>query len=196
MVAVAMPWRSAPKREALFTVTTEHYARLGLPIFTADSDEDKPFSRSQAINRAVALAFEAGHGTIVISDADTLVQAGPLARAVDMTSRDGKSRLPYDKYILMTQGQTNLYVHTGRVTGDVYEGACSGVLVVRVDTFYQLGQFDERYVGWGYEDIDFAVRAQFERVPGTCWGMYHEPDERAELTAANKALLRDTHGDV
>lgn len=195
MVAVAMPWRSAPKREALYNLVTEKYAQLGLPIFTADSDPG-PFSRSQAINRAVARAYDAGHATIVISDADTLVQAGPLARAVDLTSRDGKSRLPYDKYILMTQGQTNLFVHTGSVTGDVYEGACSGVLVVRVDTFYQIGQFDERYLGWGYEDIDFAIRAQFERVPGTCWGMYHEPDERAELTAANKLLLKETHGDV
>jgi len=103
---------------------------------------------------------------------------------------DRKSRLPYDKYILMTKLQTDLFIHRGRVTGDEYVGACSGVLVIHRETWDLLGGFDERYVGWGAEDVEFAIRHQFERVPGTCWGMWHPPAERGALTQANMDRLR------
>lgn len=196
MTAICIPWRPSATRQSLFEVVTEHYAETlpDFPIYTSDS-EGPVFSRSRAINRTVIRAFEAGHEVAVINDADTLCGTLPLHSAIAKTSTDKKSRLPYDKYILMDQAQTNRYVNTHEVTGGAYEGACSGILVVHRDTWYKLGGFDERYIGWGYEDIDFAIRHQFEREHGTCWGMWHPPEDRSESAPANLRLLRDTYGE-
>lgn len=190
MVAFCIPWREAPKRTPLMVEVLEQIeARYEWPIYLSDSD-GPVFSRAQAINRAVVRAFESGHEVVVINDADTLCESLPMEMAVAGTSEDKKSRLPYDQYILMGEGHTGLFLISGEVTGPVYEGACSGVLVVHRDTWYELGGFDERYVGWGAEDVEFAIRHQFERVPGKCWGMWHEPDERGELTRLNMERLR------
>lgn len=190
MVAICIPWREAPKRIPLLTVVMDEIeSRYPWPIFFSDS-EGPVFSRARAINRAVVRAFENGHEVVVINDADTLCQPLPLEMAVARTSEDKKSRLPYDKYILMNEPQTNVYVNTHVVTGGAYDGACSGVLVVHHEAWDKLGGFDERYVGWGAEDVEFAIRHQFEREHGTCWGMWHEPDERGELTRLNMERLR------
>lgn len=189
MVALCIPWRSTPDRAELFTVVQRAYAGSRWPLFTADS-EGPVFSRARAINRAVVRAFEAGHEVVIINDADTLCDRQSLRSAIWRTKQDKKSRLPYDRYILMGEGHTGLFMNSGEVTGPVYEGACSGVLVVHRDTWDELGGFDERYVGWGAEDVEFAIRHQFERTPGKCWGMYHPPAERGPLTKANMDRLR------
>ena len=191
MVAICIPWRPTPERQPLLDAVVVEYNRRGntLPYVLADSD-GPVFSRAQAINRAVNRAFADGHEVVVINDADTLCDPESLGVAVWLTAGDKQSRLPYSKYILMTQGQTNLYLATGTVAGDEYLGACSGVLVVHKDTWNELGGFDERYIGWGAEDVEFAIRHQFERIPGTCWGLYHTPDERGALTQANMDRLR------
>jgi hypothetical protein len=190
MVAFCIPWREAPKRIPLLTtVLDEIESRYEWPIYFSDP-EGPIFSRARAINRAAVRAFENGHEVVVINDADTLFQAQSLETAVARTMADKKSRLPYDQYLLMDQGDTNRYVATREVGGMVYDGACSGVLVIHRDTWSELGGFDERYIGWGAEDVEFAIRHQFERVPGKCWGMWHEPDERGELTRLNMERLR------
>jgi len=190
MTAIAIPWRPAPKRQALFDAVVEFYHGTYIEDIYLDDSEGPVFSRSRAINKAVARVFEDGHEVVVIGDADTVCEVIPLYSAIADTYKDKKSRLPYDKYILMGEGHTGLFLNSGEVTGPVYDGACSGILVVHRDTWRELGGFDERYVGWGAEDVEFAIRHQFIREPGKCWGMWHEPDERGELTRLNMERLR------
>lgn len=194
MVAVCIPWRSAPKREPLLDEVEGWYRSFDVPIFFADSDPDQEFSRAQAINRAVADAAAAGHGLFVINDADTLPEYLALYEAITLTDKDGKPRLPYDKYVLMDANQTALFRHSGELPdGPVYDNACSGVQVFRLDSWLVLGGYDERYRGWGHEDSDLGVRAQFERVPGRIWSLWHEPDDRSVSGPRNLEIFNSTH---
>jgi len=167
-----------------------------MPLWWTVSDsEPGPFNRSQARNRAVAHAKEKGAKIIVLSDADTIPEAGPLERAIQLTREDGKPRLPYDRYYLLNKAETEKFV-----AGDWFDlraswvyPSVSGVSVLSVDWFMD-NQYDERYVNWGHEDNDFAARAQFERVSGNVYAMWHTPDERGSATDANLKLYKETYG--
>jgi hypothetical protein len=195
MVAICIPWRPSAARQPLFEVVRNHYwDTTRFELYTADSD-GPVFSRSQAINKAVTAAFEDGHEVAVINDADTLCQILPLFSAIEKTRDDRKSRLPYDKYILMDEPGTRQYFATGELSGGAYEGACSGVLVIHRDTWATLGGFDEAFIGWSMEDVDFGIRHQFERECGTVWSLWHPPEDRTESVPRNLKILRAKHGE-
>ena len=190
-VAICIPWRSAPKREPLLRAVLD--TLLGFSVYFGESDPGE-FSRSQAANRAVGQALDAGHDVVVVNDADTISTRRSLLTAIELTREDGEPRLPYDEYVLMDQAQTDLYSVTGLLpNGPTYDNACSGVLVFRADSWREIGGFDERYRGWGHEDSDMGVRAQFARVPGRVWSLWHEPDDRSVSNPRNLKIFNDTH---
>lgn len=187
-----VPWRPSPERTRLLDVVRAYYERT-FPVsawYFADSDGPE-FSRSQAINKAVEAAQYDGHKLIVINDADTMATRESIENALALTKQDQLTRLPYDEYILMTQPETEDYIVSGRINGRIYDGAVSGVIVTHVDSFVG---FDERFTGWGAEDVEFAIRSKIERVPGRCWALLHTAEQRDVSFPRNRQILRDTHG--
>jgi len=170
---------------------------LGYTVYFADSDPGE-FSRAQAANKAVAQALAEGHDVVVVNDADTISTPSSLRNAIDRTRLDGRPRLPYDKYVLMDQPQTESYlkspVWSNLPDEPEYVGSVSGVLVFRSDSWLDIGGFDERYRGWGHEDNDMAARAGFDRVPGRVWSLYHQPDDRSVSDPRNLRIYRETYG--
>lgn len=192
-VAICVPWRPTPSRLPLFDYITRWVEReLGWPVITGDTD-DVVFNRSAARNAAVR-ASDAD--VVVILDADTVGQPQAFRRAVEATYADGVTRLPYTRCFVLDEHDTARAL-AGHPLPPRYEvrGACGGALVLRRDVYDSLGGHDERYTGWGYEDVDFAKRAKPERVQGCIWALRHERDVQGELSERNLNLLVATYGD-
>jgi hypothetical protein len=150
-----------------------------------------PFNRSRAINRA---AQDAGSWDIaIIADADALVSEEQLAEGIRLARSA-------DRYIVAFEIRNELAAESteriisgssGDWGGMQYEqvrGACSAMNVINRTLWERVGGFDERFVGWGWEDVAFAHAADtfagqdYQRVPGVLWHFYHppSPEQHAE----------------
>jgi len=197
-VALCIPWRATRERVPLLAQVLEWYADCApMRTFLGDSRSDT-FSRAQAINNAVLEAYREGYTTVIINDADTIPEKDPLELAVKLTELDGKPRLPYHKYYLLNQQETYKFVRGAwfDLRASWVYPSVSGVMVINTPWFEAKGGFDTRYVGWGHEDSDFAALAQFERVQGTVYSMWHPQSERGEQTEANHRLYKEKYGQL
>lgn len=101
---------------------------------------------------------------------------------------------PFKKFILLTKPQTEEFKknRTLKVSGSrmILNGVCAGSFIFRKNEFVKIGGMDERYIGWGFEDMEFADRAkkiypivEYDKLIGI--HLYHEPAKRFS-TISNK----------
>jgi hypothetical protein len=200
-VGVCIPWRPAPSRERHLPLVLAHFAETlpGATPYLADAG-GAIFSRSASLNLAARRATDDGCDILVLSDAD-MVLDGDLPATVRFAAQDGRAHLPYTGYVGLSRAGTDRFHQDGYWLPDevdyATEGSCSGFMTMLADTYWQLGGHDETYRGWGYEDVDFAIRAQFVRHPGACVALWHEvAADRATRAPVNLAYFRSKHGNV
>lgn len=133
--------------------------------------EGEPFNLSRCRNDGAKAAVADGAEVLLFNDADHLVVREHLSEAIRMAGEDGLVFIG-DGYQFLTREQTEA----------VYEGAelarflslvgsdRGGMMVMNCRTFESVGGFDEGYIGWGPEDIDFhhgaSLLAPVRRVQG------------------------------
>lgn len=190
-ISVLIPWRdTGVDRRMAFDWTTLRCEAL-LPaaqICVADSGHE-PFNRGASVNCA---ATQARGDALVILDADTFFHQEQIIEAVQSLHGHDVWILPYEVYInldVATTGQ--LLSSSPTVTVDpMAVGAefrltdsVSGLIVLTRSGFEQVGGFDERFRGWGFEDRAFecaanTLLAPCLRLPGYCYHLAHEVTER------------------
>lgn len=163
-VACVIPWRGGkPDRERHHETVRAHLREILPDAVHLDVDSGhEPFSRAGSRNLGVRLAQEAECDVVVICDADTLVERGPLAEAID-AAHDGVLHLPYTRYRSLTKrGLAQFNAGWDLLECEVdhdHEWATGGVLVIQPDRWWQAGGMDEAMVGWGFEDTAYRVAA-------------------------------------
>lgn len=142
----------------------------------------EPFNRAASRNRAFA-----GPGVAsvwIACDADVLVQPEPLRAAV-AAATDGKMHLPYTSCRMLSRAGSRSVLGGGPPsvahTWYVSPNSVGGCVVVTYDTWRDVGGWDERFVGWGFEDTAFwaAVDTLYGTVrhEGVLYDLWH-PDGR------------------
>lgn len=144
-------------------------------------DDDGPFNRSLAINRAAATDWDIA----VIADADSFVGHDQIATAVATCAHTGQMTLAYDRFAYLSRWMSDQIMSgfTGDWTTGVewaLPGTCSSMVVVTRAVWDEAEGFDEGFVGWGGEDIAFSHKAQtfgggLQRIPGFLWHLWHAP---------------------
>lgn len=175
---------------------TEH---PGWEIVEADSPGE--WNKPAAVNRAVR---KASGGTLVITDADVFVTPDGLRSAVAQARHAGwvvpygrTRRLSPDGTVRVLAGADPRTVTLDRAPGrapDRVAAAGGGILVLRRDAFDAVGGMDERFVGWGWEDIAFAraldlIAGPHVRLRPILWHLWH-PRQPRDHYDANRALWR------
>ncbi len=147
------------------------------------------FNRSAAINDAFSQIE--GQKYIAINDSDTVWNPYTIINGFHSLVYDSKFVIPYSNYVALTKESTddilslkpsvgidNLELHwefNVNVNPHVYHAPpVSGLCVMKSDDFAKV-KFDERFVGWGEEDVAFVIRASsILGKPYRCGGpVYH-----------------------
>lgn len=195
-VSILFPFRGdGGWRDRIFAKVRARYEAL-LPDaqICVGENSDEPFSRSGARNAA----FEQATGDIlIVNDADTFCSAFSLDLALDLVSTgDEKFVLPYDVYYNVNEEWTERWLTGTAFDGELpLGGSCvklpetgyehrlltaeSGVLVLSREAWEEANGYDERFIGYGWEDNAFITaltRANGRglKLRGIAYHLYHE----------------------
>lgn len=190
---VLVPRRADPERDVIWEWVRRFWAlQVELPIFEGwHGEEEGPFNRSAAINRA---AENAGDWDVaVVIDADVFLYPKMVHGAIDRARRTGGMVLAYtERHQLTRQGSPHVMAANPatldlrmaprtwrRYTRGRLRGSCSSANVVTRALWDAVGGFDEAFIGWGYEDIAFRVACEtlsgveMFKIPGVLYHIWH-----------------------
>lgn len=187
---VGIPWREHKSRTMAFEETVNWYQQNGFTVVTMDAQPSTPqFNPAAARNALVREHFE-NAPVAILSDADTVPEIGPLLEAIKSVVVEGSNlvQLPYNLY-RHEKGPGDGFGH------EFYENACSGVLVFKPATWWEIGGQDERFMGWGFEDTAFRLAHEtllgpMMRHQGTVHAAWHEPARRESLNQNRRLYLK------
>lgn len=159
---------------------------------------DGPFNRAAAINAGAAGSWD----LLGVLDADVLCPPEQVREGIARARASDALTFPFERFSGLDKPSTRRVLAGGDPAAGRVRFATrhhfSSVLIVPRRVWDVVGGFDERFVGWGQEDVAFAhvarMVAPIERVPGKVFHLEH--DSRAERGKgtpryeANQALGR------
>jgi N-terminal domain of galactosyltransferase len=205
---VCIPFRPAdPERVANLACTVRQWEALGWPVHLGDSGHDS-FHRGASINVAAGEASDAGADVLVICDCDFLLDSTSQAvEAAETALRDGAYVVAFSSMRVLGQQGTNA-IRDGRrwQRTDIIENVAliwGNCFAVPTELFWRVCGFDDRFLGWGAEDIAFLVAASTmggpkSRVMGGAFHLTHPTNEDRDHLGENNALAshyRSADGD-
>ncbi len=163
------------------------------------------WSRAAARN---AGALNVERAVVVFNDADTIVGAEQIRRAAWQAVTAPGLVYAYDLYLRLTRESSEAMMrgetpHWPVPEREILNAPSMGCAAISLECFREVGGFDESYVGWGYEDVDFANRCAalwpLRRVPGPAFHLWHgdrRPDDSPEDASVDEveANERRLHG--
>lgn len=157
-----------PSRDAALEYLKHYYSHhLGAEIVVS-AEYSKPYRKSLAINRGVA---RASHDLILIIDADILVQPELLHEGIEAVRNGSPFAFPYRQvFNLSAEATEQVYrLDPDEVFSVSLDGSMrtkrlattgrGGFQIFARETFEAVRGYDERFAGWGGEDVCFALAA-------------------------------------
>lgn len=198
---ILIAWRPGgdDRRRQLWDWTRAFLEEIGWPIVTADAPGEV-FSRARALNVAARAAGK--WDVALIGDADTVQDVDAAHRTLARTPEVGLV-IPWTHRIKLSQEGTLKLVRGGpgavtyhdrdpRDTTAPWGGGAT--LMVSRAAFQAVGGFDERFEGYGNEDLAFhaavetlVVGAGAPHEAGLVWHLWHRP---ARMVGTKRAATR------
>jgi glycosyltransferase involved in cell wall biosynthesis len=189
-LSVLIPYRpDGGPRDEIFAWLLARYERL-LPeaeICIGEND-DEPFSRSKARNDAYR---KATRDVFLVADADTMFHRDQIEAGVTLVKESGVWVLPYLWYynlaqefteqVLKSQPDVTIAEPDHPSQWEHRLESWAGLLLMPRKAYEEVGGYDERFVGWGYEDNSFQLAVDtiwgpFQRLAcGYCLHLWHPP---------------------
>ena len=171
-LAVLIPYRpDTPQRERIQATTSRLWAHTGLQVVYADDGLTGPlFSFSRAVNRA---RREVDADCLLVYNCDALpLPIESLQRIGDELAAGLPWTAIFDGQQRFTEQQTERLLvgekpeDVGPAAGSIAMGR-EALIGIRADVFDGLRGYDERFVGWGWEDLAFHLVLRTVH-PGGC----------------------------
>lgn len=153
-----------------------------------------PFNRSAAINLAAKLADKDGRWDMaLVIDADIFIRRSQVRKAIETARKTGKVTWAHTRWRGLSEEWTKRIVgpRNKRDLGPEIAGIDMDVLVEKTNpiswscciavpraVWDKVGGFDERFVGWGFEDHAFRAVVcglyGWNRLAGDVYHLWHE----------------------
>lgn len=202
-IGIAMPWRPQPTRVYAFEATVERYKTLlpDVDFYFGDTGSERwnmSGSRNQACDKAIA----DGCDVVVVSDADTFVDSYALNKCIEIAYKQDVVTVPYTRLCMLNEEGSNALVAGEIKINDawhysaVYHNQVGGIFILSPKTYEILNGWDERFIGWGFEDLAFQeshktlLECDFIRVSAVAVTLYHEDRDKGSLES-NESLYRN-----
>jgi hypothetical protein len=197
VISVLIPWRSDdPARVEAWAYLRGLWAQADVELCSTSDGLDGRFSYAAGANRCRTLAT-GEH--LLLYGAD---QLPPTPGKLDWIRQRLKA-MPWTGVYAETR------VYSRRATRKIMDGlplsalrnmfatapVAEGIIAVRADVFDDLRGMDERFRGWGAEDVAFRFALKTLHPSGELAGegishtLFHEPQPWDELTTANNQLF-------
>lgn len=184
-----VPRRAHPERDKLWTWAKARWQAIlpDVAIFEGHHD-DGPFNRSAAVNTAARLAGDWDVGIVI--DGDIFLRRSQVLAAIESAATTGRVTWAHRRWRGIREDFTKRIVADRRDFGPEVEGTDMDVLVERTNpiswscciaipraVFDAVGGFDERFRGWGFEDMAFQSLIcglyGHERIEGDVYHLWH-----------------------
>ena len=174
-VFLVIPWRETKTRKPVFDKLILWYKDnfSNFSIIQSDSNHEI-FNLSASRNIGIKQSFDRGADIVLVSDADFFSSKKNIMLAIENTLNTENLSVPYTTYLELNEKGTSLFLENDDEYIDNYKvksyrpelidgytnilWPCSGMNVFSKKVFNEVGPFDENYVGWGQEDIDYHKR--------------------------------------
>jgi len=193
-------------RDAIWTWCKARWETLfpDIGIYEGEHTEG-PFNRSAAVNRAAELADVDGRWDMgIVIDADVFLRASQVQAAIDRAAATRKVTWAHRRWRGIREDWTKRVVADMRDFGPEVDHDDMDVLVERTNpiswscciaiprkVWDDLGGFDERFVGWGFEDMAFQSIVVglygHQRIDGDVYHLYH-PRSEERIVKGSPAL--------
>lgn len=197
-VVTLVPWRPGELfRERHWRYVEPHLASVGFPVITGDAPG--VWARAAACNAASEAA--GAWDVALVTDADTILDADTVHEAVRVVAESEGAARPHDQRFMLSLGASKMAMMRGvESLPDRYlrwTAPGGGALVIHRKAWDAVGGYDERFIGWGYEDsamnISLVSRADWRIVPGPSWHLFHAPANIRDPAARRNLTLLQRH---
>ncbi len=192
---ILVPRRANPERDVLWAWCKARWEKYH-PAWTIyeGHHDDGPFNRSAAINTAARLADADGRWDYaVVIDADIFLRASQAGDAVKRAMKTGRVTWGHTRWrglnedwtrrVVNVKGPRDLGAEIRDIDMDLLIEKTNPIswscfIVVPRKVWDAIGGFDERFVGWGFEDMAFKATAcglyGWERLKGDVYHLWHQ----------------------
>lgn len=194
-----VPRRADPHRDQLWAFCKRRWEMLfpDVPIYEGHHEPaEGPFNRSAAINRAARLADVDGHWESgIVIDSDVLLKQSQVQAAIDTATETGKVTWAHRRWRGIREDWTKRIVadrqdyfgpECDRSDVDIFVERTNPIswsccFVIPRAVFDDAGGFDERFVGWGFEDLAWQSLVVglygYQRIDGDVLHLWHPRSE-------------------
>jgi len=156
-IGIVIPLRMTPDRERSFYHVFKWLATefVDIPLYISDSDGER-FNVSEARNRGCLHAINDGVDILMVLDADTTITNRPnLDEAFELATL-GVLSMTKSHIQLSARESEEIFAGAEVKNKDFdlteIENSPGGLWVFSVEVFQKINGWDERFIGWGFED--------------------------------------------
>lgn len=161
--------------------------------------EEGLFNRSKAINRAAENEHVRDWDVALIIDSDTISDPPAVREAVEYAFRTNVLTVAHNARKMMSERATKQFMTNPTVAirrhmiEKTYYDSVSCAVAVSRQTWDLVGGFDERFIGWGFEDTAFRIAAEtltdssMHVVQSDCYHLWHKSSPEASHFAPSFA---------
>jgi hypothetical protein len=165
-LGIVIPWRPQPNRVAAFHMAVEEISDAfpDASIYFSDTESER-FNLSASRNRGCRFAMKDGCDIMLVLDADVLVEKEAVENSMRVASELGVVSLPYVVFNRINEDLSTSLLNKELSAeeirrsgvGSPSQSEMGGAYVLTASTFLRLNGWDERFVGWGFEDNAFEA---------------------------------------
>ncbi len=200
-----IPWRDNKERRSNLNWIKSYLENLCDEVIVSEDNSGSDFSRAKAFNDGIDNIELSEDVVVVLCDSDCFVTVHAFKKAVRVAKRTGWLVIPFDSFCQTTPKQKdwiikNLDPKIGP-RGTLFRESRSGIKpsggigMVRADRLKEV-RFDERFIGWGSEDVAFFFlmnkRFGHKRLDGPLFHLHHPVADKSNRVN-NRNLLIDSY---